>query len=99
VRGVRRRARRRRESRDADKTWPALDAGGMYRNPSANVTFSDVGLFSYMNQTEAPLVGTRGHASITSRSASAISMRGPPSCAPSRLRFWNSLTRSAICAR
>jgi hypothetical protein len=34
----------------------------MYRTPSANVTFGDVGLFSYMNQSEVPLVGTRGHA-------------------------------------
>jgi catechol 2,3-dioxygenase-like lactoylglutathione lyase family enzyme len=51
-----------RVQRGADKTWPALDAAGMYRTPSANVTFGDVGLFSYMNQTDAPLVGTRGHA-------------------------------------
>jgi len=51
-----------RVPRGADKTWPALDAGGMYRTPSANVTFGDVGLFAYMNQTDAPLVSTRGRA-------------------------------------
>jgi catechol 2,3-dioxygenase-like lactoylglutathione lyase family enzyme len=51
-----------RAQRGTDKTWPALDAAGMYRTPSANVTFGDVGLFSYMNQADTPLVSTRGHA-------------------------------------
>jgi len=51
-----------RVPRGNDRTWPALDAAGMYRSPSSNVTFGDVGLFSYMNQTDTPLVSTRGRA-------------------------------------
>jgi catechol 2,3-dioxygenase-like lactoylglutathione lyase family enzyme len=48
--------------RGADKTWPALNEGGMYRVPSMNaMTFSDVSLYGYMNQTDKPLVSTRGH--------------------------------------
>jgi len=48
--------------RGADKTWPALDFDGMYRTPSLNsMAFSDVSLFTYMNQTNTPLASTRGH--------------------------------------
>jgi hypothetical protein len=48
--------------RSPDKTWPALDWNGMYRTPSVtSTTFSDVSLFSYMNQWDTPLVSTRGH--------------------------------------
>ena len=49
-------------ARGADKTLPALDWDGMYRTPSVTSTlFGDVSLFWYMNQTETPAVGTRGH--------------------------------------
>lgn len=48
--------------RGPDKTWPALDYDGMYRTPSLNtMAFSDVSLFTYMNQTGTPLASTRGH--------------------------------------
>jgi catechol 2,3-dioxygenase-like lactoylglutathione lyase family enzyme len=48
-------------ARGADKTWPALEADGMYRTPSAGVTFGDVAMNWYMRQGEKPLVSTRGH--------------------------------------
>jgi catechol 2,3-dioxygenase-like lactoylglutathione lyase family enzyme len=47
--------------RGADKTWPALDFDGMYRNPSAAIAFGDVSMGGYMRQGERPLVSTRGH--------------------------------------
>lgn len=50
-------------ARGADKTWPALEKEGMYRTPSAGVTFGDVSLNSYMRQGDSPLVSTRGHLS------------------------------------
>ena len=51
-----------RVERGPDKTWPALDNDGMYRTPSlTSMAFSDVSLYAYMNQGEAPLAGTRGH--------------------------------------
>lgn len=51
-----------RVERGADKTWPALDYNGMYRTPSlTSMAFSDVALFTYMNQTDTPLASTRGH--------------------------------------
>jgi len=48
-------------ARGADKTWPALEVDGMYRTPSAGVTFGDVAMNWYMRQGDRPLVGTRGH--------------------------------------
>jgi len=42
-------------------TWPSLTKGGMYRSPTAGVQFSDVGMMWYMDQTDKPLVATRGH--------------------------------------
>ncbi len=33
----------------------------MYRYPTAGVTFSDVSMSWYMDQTEKPLVSTQGH--------------------------------------
>jgi len=48
-------------ARGADKTWPALEVDGMYRTPSAGVTFGDVAMNGYMNQGVRPLAGTRGH--------------------------------------
>jgi catechol 2,3-dioxygenase-like lactoylglutathione lyase family enzyme len=51
-----------RVERGADKTWPALDHDGMYRTPSVtSLAFGGVSLYTYMNQTSAPLVSTRGH--------------------------------------
>ncbi len=47
-------------ARGADKTWPALDVGGMYRTPTAGVVFGTVAVNWYMRQGERPLVGTRG---------------------------------------
>ncbi len=46
--------------RGADKTWPALDVGGMYRTPTAGVVFGTVAVNWYMRQGDRPLVGTRG---------------------------------------
>jgi hypothetical protein len=47
--------------RGADKTWPALEVDGMYRNPSAAIAFGDVSMGGYMRQGDRPLVSTRGH--------------------------------------
>ena len=44
-----------------DATWPALTKDGMYRYPTAGVLFGDVAMNWYMDQTDKPLVGTRGH--------------------------------------
>ena len=46
--------------RGADRSWPALNREGMFRNPRAAVEFGDVGLFSYARQGEAPLASPRG---------------------------------------
>jgi len=42
-------------------TWPSLTKNGMYRDPTAGVTFSDVSMGWYMDQTDKPLVATQGH--------------------------------------
>jgi catechol 2,3-dioxygenase-like lactoylglutathione lyase family enzyme len=47
--------------RGADKTFPALDADGMHRAPQIPLVFGDVSMGGYTRQTDAPLVGTRGH--------------------------------------
>jgi catechol 2,3-dioxygenase-like lactoylglutathione lyase family enzyme len=47
--------------RGPDKTWPALEVDGMYRSPSAGVTFGDVAMNWYIRQSDRPLAGTRGH--------------------------------------
>jgi catechol 2,3-dioxygenase-like lactoylglutathione lyase family enzyme len=47
--------------RAADTTWPALDVDGMYRSPSAGVTFGDVAMNWYIAQNDRPLASTRGH--------------------------------------
>ena len=44
-----------------EATWPALTKEGMYRFPTAGVTFSDVSMSWYMDQTDKPLVSTQGH--------------------------------------
>jgi catechol 2,3-dioxygenase-like lactoylglutathione lyase family enzyme len=46
--------------RGTDRTWPALNRGGMYRTPRAGVEFGDVVLTWYANQGEAPLASPRG---------------------------------------
>jgi catechol 2,3-dioxygenase-like lactoylglutathione lyase family enzyme len=46
--------------RGADTTWPALDVDGMYRTPTAGVTFGTVAVNWYMRQGERPLAATRG---------------------------------------
>jgi catechol 2,3-dioxygenase-like lactoylglutathione lyase family enzyme len=51
-----------RIARGPDRTFPALDAGGMYRTPAINhIRFGDVSVFWYMNQGEVPAASTRGH--------------------------------------
>jgi len=44
-----------------EPTWPSLTKNGMYRYPTAGVLFSDVSMNWYMDQTDKPLVPTRGH--------------------------------------
>ncbi len=46
--------------RGADRTWPALNRGGMFRTPRAGVEFGDVSMMWYANQGETPLVSSRG---------------------------------------
>lgn len=49
-------------ARGPDASWPALDDRGMYRTPSiTSMAFSDVSLYTYMNQGATPLASTRGH--------------------------------------
>lgn len=45
-----------------EKTWPALERGGMYRQP-AGVAFDDVALTWHVQQDDTPLAGSRGHLS------------------------------------
>jgi catechol 2,3-dioxygenase-like lactoylglutathione lyase family enzyme len=47
--------------RGADRSWPALEQQGMFRNPTTGVIFGDVSMNWYMRQTDKQLVGTRGH--------------------------------------
>ena len=47
--------------RGADKTFPALDLDGMYRAPQIPLVFGDVSMGGYIRQSDAALVGTRGH--------------------------------------
>ncbi len=46
--------------RGADRTWPALNAEGMFRSPRAAVIFGDVALTWYAPQGDAPLASPRG---------------------------------------
>jgi hypothetical protein len=48
-------------ARGSDRTWPALDREGMYREPSAAVVFGDVALPWYVRQGDQPLASSRGH--------------------------------------
>ena len=47
--------------RGPERSWPALERAGMFRSPSSAVVFGDVGFPSYMRQTDAPMVSSRGH--------------------------------------
>jgi catechol 2,3-dioxygenase-like lactoylglutathione lyase family enzyme len=48
-------------ARGLDRSFPALEAQGLIRTPSAGVTFGDVAFPWYMRQGDEPLVSTRGH--------------------------------------
>ena len=50
-----------RVPRTPDRSWPALERGGMFRAPSAAVVFGDVALPWYVRQDDRPLAPTRGH--------------------------------------
>ena len=45
----------------SERSWPALNKEGMFRQPSGGVTFDDVAMNWYVRQDDSPLVGTRGH--------------------------------------
>jgi len=46
--------------RGGDRSWPALNREGMFRNPRAGVEFGDVVLTWYANQGDTPLVSSLG---------------------------------------
>src|SRR4029453_13702122 len=46
--------------RGPDRSWPALEVGGMFRSPSAAVVFGDVALPTYVRQDDRPLTSSRG---------------------------------------
>ena len=47
--------------RGPEPSWPSLDRKGTYRFPTGGVSFDDVALNWYMNQTDRPLAPTLGH--------------------------------------
>ncbi len=47
-------------TRGPGRTWPSLTRDGMFRTPSTAVAFGDVALIWFMNQSEQPLVSSRG---------------------------------------
>ena len=47
-------------ARSPDRTWPALEKQGMFRVPTAAVTFGDVALTWYANPGDTPLASSRG---------------------------------------
>jgi hypothetical protein len=49
-----------RVPRGPDRSWPALERGGMFRAPAAAVMFGDVALPCYVRQGDRPLASTRG---------------------------------------
>lgn len=53
-------AAERAAGRGADRSWPALNKEGMFRDPRAGVVFGDIVLTWYANQWDAPLVPSRG---------------------------------------
>jgi catechol 2,3-dioxygenase-like lactoylglutathione lyase family enzyme len=68
--------------RGPERTFPALNAEGMSRTPSAAVVFGDVALLWYMRQGDEPLVSSRGHVydhialSVTDLDAWIAKLRG-----------------------
>ena len=48
-------------ARGPDPSWPSLNRNGTYRVPTGGVSFDDVAMNWYMNQTEKPLAPTIGH--------------------------------------
>jgi catechol 2,3-dioxygenase-like lactoylglutathione lyase family enzyme len=48
-------------ARGAEPSWPSLNQQGTYRFPTGGVSFDDVAMNWYMNQTDRPLAPTRGH--------------------------------------
>ena len=50
-----------RMPRGTDPSWPSLNRKGTYRSPTGGVSFDDVAMNWYMNQTEKPLAPTLGH--------------------------------------
>ena len=48
-------------ARGAEPSWPSLDGKGTYRFPTGGVSFDDVAMNWYMNQTDKPLAPTTGH--------------------------------------
>jgi hypothetical protein len=50
-----------RTPRGSDPSWPSLDKKGTYRYPAGGVSFDDVAMNWYMNQTDKPLAPTTGH--------------------------------------
>jgi hypothetical protein len=69
-------------ARGAERSWPALERGGMFRSPSAAVVFGDVALPWYMSPGSQPLAGTRGQLydhialSVTDLDAWVAKLRG-----------------------
>jgi hypothetical protein len=49
-----------RVPRGGDRSWPALNRDGMFRDPRAGVEFGDVVLTWYANQGDQPLVSSLG---------------------------------------
>lgn len=47
-------------ARSPDRTWPSLEKQGMFRVPTAAVTFGDVALTWYANPGDTPLATSRG---------------------------------------
>ena len=47
--------------RGTDPSWPSLNRNGTYRFPTGGVSFDDVAMNWYMNQTDKPLAPTLGH--------------------------------------
>jgi hypothetical protein len=68
--------------RGPERTFPALNAEGMCRTPSAAVVFGDVALLWYMRQGDEPLVSSREHVydhmalSVTDLDAWIAKLRG-----------------------
>jgi catechol 2,3-dioxygenase-like lactoylglutathione lyase family enzyme len=48
-------------ARGAEPSWPSLSKEGTYRFPTGGVSFDDVAMNWYMNQTDKPLAPTEGH--------------------------------------